>query len=131
MVATTLKKAMEGKTWEEIQQLTIIDPACGGGCFLVAIYRFLLEVYQQHKGNELLTLVERKAILVRHIFGVDIDEEAVAAIEEMKANRIFENAFEWRLEFPAVLNEEGDFVGFDVVMGNPPPLIMNELENLP
>lgn len=43
-----------------------------------------------------------------------------AEIEEIKANKIFENAFEWRFEFPEVLNEEGDFVGFDVVIGNPP-----------
>ncbi len=43
-----------------------------------------------------------------------------AEIAEMQSNRIFENAFEWRFEFPEVLNEEGDFVGFDVVVGNPP-----------
>ncbi|MCC5916473.1 MAG: class I SAM-dependent DNA methyltransferase [Cryomorphaceae bacterium] len=41
-------------------------------------------------------------------------------IEDIKANKIFENAFEWRFEFPEVLNDEGDFVGFDVVIGNPP-----------
>ncbi|MDX2247435.1 MAG: TaqI-like C-terminal specificity domain-containing protein [Bacteroidia bacterium] len=41
-------------------------------------------------------------------------------IDEIKDNRIYENAFEWRFEFPEVLNEEGDFVGFDVVVGNPP-----------
>lgn len=41
-------------------------------------------------------------------------------IEEIKSNKIFENAFEWRFEFPEVLNDEGDFVGFDVVIGNPP-----------
>jgi type I restriction-modification system DNA methylase subunit len=41
-------------------------------------------------------------------------------IEEIKNNKIFENAFEWRFEFPEVLNEKGDFVGFDVVIGNPP-----------
>jgi adenine-specific DNA-methyltransferase len=43
-----------------------------------------------------------------------------AEIEEIKANKIFENAFEWRFEFPEVLNDDGDFVGFDVVIGNPP-----------
>jgi hypothetical protein len=41
-------------------------------------------------------------------------------IEEIKANKIFENAFEWRFEFPEVLNDNGDFIGFDVVIGNPP-----------
>ncbi len=43
-----------------------------------------------------------------------------AEVEEIKANKIFENAFEWRFEFPEVLNDDGDFVGFDVVIGNPP-----------
>jgi len=41
-------------------------------------------------------------------------------IEEIKANKIFENAFEWRFEFPEVLNDKGDFIGFDVIIGNPP-----------
>jgi adenine-specific DNA-methyltransferase len=41
-------------------------------------------------------------------------------IEEIKANQIYENAFEWRFEFPEVLNDGGEFVGFDVVIGNPP-----------
>jgi hypothetical protein len=41
-------------------------------------------------------------------------------IEEIKGNKIFETAFEWRFEFPEVLNDNGDFVGFDVVIGNPP-----------
>jgi len=41
-------------------------------------------------------------------------------IDEIKSNKIYENAFEWRFEFPEALNNEGDFIGFDVVLGNPP-----------
>ncbi|MEI8007378.1 MAG: TaqI-like C-terminal specificity domain-containing protein [Bacteroidota bacterium] len=41
-------------------------------------------------------------------------------LDEIKNNKVYENAFEWRFEFPEVLNDEGDFVGFDVVIGNPP-----------
>jgi hypothetical protein len=41
-------------------------------------------------------------------------------IAEIKSNKIYENAFEWRFEFPEVLNNDGDFVGFDLVIGNPP-----------
>ena len=40
--------------------------------------------------------------------------------DDIEANKIYENAFEWRFEFPEVLNDEGDFIGFDVVIGNPP-----------
>jgi hypothetical protein len=49
-------------------------------------------------------------------------------IAEIKSNKIYENAFEWRFEFPEVLNNDGDFVGFDVVIGNPPYLTGSEFK---
>ncbi len=49
-------------------------------------------------------------------------------IEEINSNKIFENAFEWRFEFPEVLNDDGDFVGFDVVIGNPPYMRVQEIQ---
>jgi hypothetical protein len=48
-------------------------------------------------------------------------------IEEIKNNKIFENAFEWRFEFPEVLDDNGDFVGFDAVIGNPPYMLLQTL----
>ena len=51
-----------------------------------------------------------------------------AEIEEIKANKIYENAFEWRFEFPEVLNDDGDFVGFDIVIGNPPYMRVQEIQ---
>ena len=50
-----------------------------------------------------------------------------AEIEEIKNNKIFKNAFEWRFEFPEVLDDKGNFVGFDVVLGNPPYIRQEEL----
>lgn len=49
-----------------------------------------------------------------------------AEIEEIKSNKVYENAFEWRFEFPEALNDEGKFVGFDVVIGNPPYVFARE-----
>lgn len=40
--------------------------------------------------------------------------------EETLNNVIYQNAFEWRFEFPEVLDNKGAFLGFDVVIGNPP-----------
>ncbi len=51
-------------------------------------------------------------------------------IEVIKANQIFENAFEWRFEFPEVLNDSGEFVGFDMVIGNPPYIRQEEFSGL-
>lgn len=49
-------------------------------------------------------------------------------IEEIKSNKIYDNAFEWRFEFPEVLNDNGDFIGFDVVIGNPPYMRVQEIQ---
>ncbi len=48
-------------------------------------------------------------------------------INEIKNNKIYENAFEWRFEFPEVLSDDGEFVGFDLIIGNPP--YIKEYEN--
>ena len=40
--------------------------------------------------------------------------------EEIESNRIYDQAFEWRFEFPALLDEDGNFTGFDIVIANPP-----------
>jgi len=50
-----------------------------------------------------------------------------AEVEEIKNNKIFKNAFEWRFEFPEVLDDAGTFVGFDAVLGNPPYIRQEEL----
>lgn len=50
-----------------------------------------------------------------------------ADIEEIKANKIYENAFEWRFEFPEVLNDDGAFIGFDAIIGNPPYIQLQKM----
>lgn len=56
-------------------------------------------------------------------------------LSKLKSNAVFSNSFEWRLEFPEVLRDDGHFEGFDVVIGNPPYIsaiglkkILNELQ---
>jgi Alw26I/Eco31I/Esp3I family type II restriction m6 adenine DNA methyltransferase len=49
--------------------------------------------------------------------------------DSIESNAIFENAFEWRFEFPEVLNNDGHFVGFDIVIGNPPYGLFNKKQN--
>lgn len=46
-----------------------------------------------------------------------------------KLKTLYHNAFEWRFEFPEVLDEDGKFVGFDVVIGNPPYVYNRNLTN--
>ncbi len=46
--------------------------------------------------------------------------KASAKMDNIQSNKVYDNAFEWRFIFPEALNADGDFIGFDVIIGNPP-----------
>ncbi|PDW18434.1 DUF7149 domain-containing protein [Helicobacter pylori] len=48
-------------------------------------------------------------------------------LDDALSGREYHNAFEWRFEFPEVLDDEGDFLGFDCIIGNPPYINTREL----
>ncbi len=48
-------------------------------------------------------------------------------LDDALSGREYQNAFEWRFEFPEVLDDEGDFSGFDCIIGNPPYINTREL----
>ncbi|MCK4752239.1 MAG: type II restriction endonuclease, partial [Planctomycetes bacterium] len=57
-------------------------------------------------------------------------KKAEAEVEELKNGVIYRSAFEWRFEFPEVIDEKtGDFIGFDIVIGNPPYGLFNKKQN--
>ncbi|MDO8586336.1 MAG: N-6 DNA methylase [Armatimonadota bacterium] len=86
----------------KVAKLRILDPACGSGSFLIAAYQYLLDwhlawytehepetwakkknppIYRATSGDGeptwRLTTTERKRILLKNIYGVDIDSQAV------------------------------------------------------
>jgi len=89
------------------------------------------ELFQMTNQGQLFEMRKReKAAWNKKVVKLTQDTKKLEAeIEEIKANKIFENAFEWRFEFPEVLNDDGDFVGFDAVIGNPPYIRVQELEH--
>jgi len=93
IVKQTVGNKIEGKSPAGIASLRIVDPACGSGSFLLGAYQCLLDHYrawhashqQPARGRKeqpltpdgFLTTAEKKRILTTHIFGVDIDANAV------------------------------------------------------
>ena len=57
-------------------------------------------------------------------------EKAFKEKEEIVNNVIYQNAFEWRFEFPEVLAEDGTYIGFDAVIGNPPYVQMQSMKEM-
>jgi hypothetical protein len=79
-----------------VSRLRILDPACGSGSFLIGAYQFLLDwhlagyvasdpekwrkrrvLHRTAAGEWVLSLAERKRILLDNLYGVDIDAQAV------------------------------------------------------
>ena len=40
---------------------------------------------------------------------------------------MFTDAFEWRIEFPEILDDSGHFIGFDCIIGNPPYIQLQKM----
>ncbi|MFP6231287.1 class I SAM-dependent DNA methyltransferase [Helicobacter pylori] len=51
-------------------------------------------------------------------------------LDDALSGREYQNAFEWRFEFPEVLDDEGDFSGFDCIIGNPPYIRQEHIKDL-
>ena len=88
----------EDKRVKNAAPIRVLDPACGSGSFLIEAYQYLLDwyidqyiadgaekylkgkqprLYEVSRGLWRLTISEKKRILLTHIFGVDIDAQAV------------------------------------------------------
>lgn len=61
--------------------MKVFDPACGSGAFIVQCFRRLIERELSTAGRLKLKPSELKNLLVDHIYGVDIDEDACGVTE--------------------------------------------------
>ncbi|MDZ7650277.1 MAG: Eco57I restriction-modification methylase domain-containing protein [Cytophagales bacterium] len=52
-----------------------------------------------------------------------------AKIQTKISDPIFKEAFEWRFEFPEVLDNSGKYIGFDVIIGNPPYISLQKIKD--
>ncbi|GAA9996964.1 class I SAM-dependent DNA methyltransferase [Helicobacter pylori] len=53
-------------------------------------------------------------------------KECYETLENLKNSK----TLEWRFEFPEVLNDEGDFLGFDCIIGNPPYIRQEQIRDI-
>lgn len=101
-----------GKSGKDDRLLRILDPACGSGSFLIEVYQHLLDwhrdwyikngaekngkgknatLYKAASGEWRLTIAEKRRILLAHIYGVDIDPQAVEVTKLSLLLKVLEN----------------------------------------
>ena len=104
-------------------ELTVCDPACGGGAFLLAVARALAA-----QG------IDRPTIVRHHLWGADVDPVGLAAAEAALAVWAGEAPPSGHLAIGDTLTRPAEALwpdrpadGFAVVVGNPP--FLNQLES--
>ncbi len=78
-----------------------------------------------------------KSFFSKNMFEFSFDEK-VAIKEFANLKKEYDNIFnlesnhpfEWRFEFPEILDNDGNFKGFDLIIGNPPYIRQEELKEL-
>ncbi|EAK7889316.1 TPA: Eco57I restriction-modification methylase domain-containing protein [Campylobacter jejuni] len=96
------------------------------------------EKYSKKYGNFLAIDDENlKFFVSANLTLFDFDEkEATKEFANLKKeyDNIFNlesnHPFEWRFEFPEILDDDGNFKGFDLIIGNPPYIRQEELKEL-
>ncbi|EPS5795366.1 DUF7149 domain-containing protein [Campylobacter coli] len=84
--------------------------------------------------------LSKEGILFKKELSLDEQKKAIESFYKIKAQRAkidyemsgeeFENSFEWRFEFPEILDDDGNFKGFDLIIGNPPYIKENDNKEL-
>ncbi len=141
------------KTYQDLINVKVLDPACGSGSFLLKALEVFNEKYKElgQKGDE----DTKRIILSCNLYGVDLDEKAVeiarlnllinsldrkevlptpnikcgnslisGSAEDLKKyfgeNWREKKPFNWEEEFSEIFKNGG----FDVVIGNPPYVVL-------
>jgi type I restriction-modification system DNA methylase subunit len=106
IVASTLGPMLDGRTPRTAEGLRIVDPACGSGSFLLGALDYLVrwheDYYTEHPtehadrhysgadDRERLTSDAKADLVVKNLFGVDIDPQAVEVAQMSLYLRILE-----------------------------------------
>ena len=61
---------------------------------------------------------------------LELTPEAKEANEKNARKQQFHRSLEWMFEFPEVLDDKGKFVGFDIVIGNPPYINLEDIKDM-
>ena len=94
IVENTVGEKIKGKNPNEIQEVTILDPSCGGGNFLIGAFSYIQDYliqyfsklsdkgqyaddYEEIDGKIRLTKKRKEEIVENNLYGVDLDPFAV------------------------------------------------------
>ncbi|GHT97674.1 hypothetical protein FACS1894142_2710 [Spirochaetia bacterium] len=126
--------------------MKILDPACGSGIFLVESFKRIIKRYENDFGNKLTDFETLQDLLLKNIFGIDTNPQAIkiaafslylALLENLDPKTLWQNKrLPYLINDPDIpkeklgnnlyvrnsihINDEIEARTYDLVIGNPP-----------
>ena len=113
----TNNKRIKAEIWKKIENLKRSFDDTASSPELKKLSRLLSE---RNKAGA-ISLFEEENKNSKEV--AELNKQLAKAEKELEyrlKNPLFAKGMEWRMEFPEILGEAGEFIGFDLVIGNPP-----------
>lgn len=113
----TNNKRVKAEIWEKIERLKHSFDDTASSPELKKLSRLISE---RNKVGA-ISLFEEENKNSKEV--AELNKQLAKAEKELEyrlKNPLFAKGMEWRMEFPEILGEAGEFIGFDLVIGNPP-----------
>ncbi|UUM62038.1 Eco57I restriction-modification methylase domain-containing protein [Streptococcus suis] len=113
----TNNKRVKAEIWEKIERLKHSFDDTASSPELKKLSRLISE---RNKAGA-ISLFEEENKNSKEV--AELNKQLAKAEKELEyrlKNPLFAKGMEWRMEFPEILGEAGEFIGFDLVIGNPP-----------
>ena len=92
---------------------------------LINQYAEKVSLYKETNDKKTKALLKTDISNIKKLIGENVHPDL---FETNTEDPVYFNSLEWMLEFPEVWNEQQEFVGFDVVIGNPPYIFNRNLD---
>ncbi|BBE30286.1 hypothetical protein OSSY52_04270 [Tepiditoga spiralis] len=116
----------KNREYKDLSNISILDPACGSGHFLIKSYDRLIEMYEE---NGISSEDASKLIIENNLFGLDVDKRAIQTTKLiLKLKALENNCFETlNFNIHSISDDLGSLQKntifeqkFDIVLSNPP-----------
>ena len=92
---------------------------------LISQYAEIVSRYKETNDKQTKAQLRTDIARIKRLIGENAQQDL---FEANHSDSLYFNSLEWMLEFPEVWNERKEFVGFDVVIGNPPYIFNRNLD---
>lgn len=113
----TNNKATKANIWDKIERIKYSFDDLASSPELKKLYKLISE---KNKAGAISLFEEENNNNKEYLLLSKQLEKAKKEFDERLKNPLYAGGMEWRMEFPEILGENGEFIGFDLVIGNPP-----------